>query len=396
MEPLRILHLLAAPYPSLQGTQVYLRGLLHALAGRGHQVALACYGHGLGPSGTWDGSVRLLRAPSLPGYRRLRSGPDLVKPLLDGGLALRIGLSARWAQVIHAHNYEAPLAAYGARVLWRRPVVYTAHNTMESELPEYFCGRLGQRAARGLGAWLDGHIPRRADIALALSAAGKRDLVRLGCQRVAYTPPGVDPEDLAGARPERARSRYRLAGRTWVVYAGNPDAYQDLELLLQAVRRLPRLGLLLVAHCSLEPLERRCEALGIAPQRRRLVQARDWPSTRDVVAAASFAALPRRTCYGFPIKLLNYLGLGKAVVAGMDGLGDMAGVLPVPAGDPQAMAEAFGSLLRDPGRCRALGETGARVVLRDWSWSGGITQLERIYLELLQRRSGRLGATLGP
>ncbi len=396
MEPLRILHVFAAPYPSLQGSQVYMKGLLHALADRGHQVALACYGHGLGPARSWEGSVRLLRAPGLPGYRRLRSGPDVVKPLLDAGLALRVGWAARWAQVIHAHNYEAPLAAYGARALWRRPVVYTAHNTMESELPAYFSGRLGRRAARELGAWLDARIPRRADIALALSASGERALRRLGCRRVACTPPGVDLQDLAGACPERASRRYRLAGRAWVVYAGNPDAYQDADLLLRALARVPRLGLLLASHASLEPLRRRCDALGIAPRRRRLVRARDWPSVRDIVVAADFAALPRRTCAGFPIKLLNYLGLGKAVVAARDTAPAMAGVLPVPPGDPQAMAGAFDSLLRHPERCRVLGEAGRQVVRRDWSWGVRITQLEGIYMELLERRDGGLGATLGP
>ena len=78
--PLRIVQVAALGFPSDQGSQVYVRGMCRALARRGHELRLACYGHG---QWEWDGEFELLRAPSIPGYSRLRAGPDLVKPWLD-------------------------------------------------------------------------------------------------------------------------------------------------------------------------------------------------------------------------------------------------------------------------------------------------------------------------
>ena len=103
---LRIIQAAAMPFPSPQGSQVYLRGLARALARRGHDVTVACYAHGLGEA---DASYRVVRTPPVPGYCSLRAGPDLIKPWLDLALAVRLaGLSA---DLVHAHNYEAPLAA---------------------------------------------------------------------------------------------------------------------------------------------------------------------------------------------------------------------------------------------------------------------------------------------
>ena len=42
---MHILHVACMPYPSMQGSQVYLRGLMKAQAKR-HNVSLLCYGHG--------------------------------------------------------------------------------------------------------------------------------------------------------------------------------------------------------------------------------------------------------------------------------------------------------------------------------------------------------------
>ena len=120
MRPLRIVQAAAFPYPTSQGSQVYVRGMARALARRGHQVTVACYAHGIGAD---DPGVSVVRTPHIPGYNNLRAGPDLVKPLLDLALAARIASIP--ADVVHAHNYEAPLAAALAGRRRPVPVSYT-------------------------------------------------------------------------------------------------------------------------------------------------------------------------------------------------------------------------------------------------------------------------------
>ena len=85
--PLRIVQAAAFPFPSPQGSQVFVRGMARALARRGHEVTVACYAHGLG---TPDPEYRVVRTPAIPGYRNLRACPDLVKPALDPALAVQI------------------------------------------------------------------------------------------------------------------------------------------------------------------------------------------------------------------------------------------------------------------------------------------------------------------
>lgn len=209
--------------------------MARALARRGHEVTIACYGHGTGPAP--DG-VRIVRTPVVPGYDNLRAGPDLVKPVLDAALALRLCLED--ADVFHAHNYEAPLAAYIARAVRGTPVVYNNHNTMAEELHRYFEHPLAQRMAKVAGIALDHAVPRFADACVAISEDVVPELRRLGCRNVTHVPPGVEPEDLKGADREGTRRRYKLEDRVWVVYAGNPDAYQDLEDLVDAVLGIPQ------------------------------------------------------------------------------------------------------------------------------------------------------------
>lgn len=291
---MRVLELAACPYPLHQGSQVYLRGTALALARAGHDVSILAYGHGEGEA---DREVRLLRGPALPGYRRTRAGPDPVKPLLD--LALAAQASTVSCDVVHAHNYEALAAALLARARTGIPVVYAAHTLLEEELPTYVSR--GRRLAGAAGGLIDATLPRQADAAIALSRRGAERLRALGCRRVWHIPPGIHPEDVEGVEP------LRIDERPTLVYAGNPDRYQDLHVLFAAMHLLPDVRLLLVSGASWEGWD-----VGAAT----VVHARSWAEVRRWIAGADVAAQPRAVCAGFPLKLLNYLALGvPAVVA---------------------------------------------------------------------------------
>ncbi len=366
------------PFPSAQGSQVYVHGMARALARRGHRVTVACYAHGEGPV---DPALRLLRAPAVPGYDRLRAGPDLVKPWLDLAMAGQLARRAGDFDVIHAHNYEAPLAGYLARAVSGVPVVYNNHNTMAEELPSYFLRPGARRLARLGGRLLDRSIPRWADATVAISEEAVPLLEGLGCQRVSHVPPGIDPEDLVGGRRAATRARLGLGLRPWVVYAGNPDAYQDLETLVDAVCRLPELGLLMV---SASPLDRwQLRARGLPEARKRFVVTSSWPQVRDLLAASDLAGLPRQVCSGYPIKLLNYLGMGLPTVACQGSARPIAGVLSVPNGDVPAFALALQGLATDPARRAALGRAARADVHDRFTWEACAVRLERVYEGLL-------------
>lgn len=373
--PLRVVQAAAFGFPSMQGSQVYVRGMARALARRGHQVTVACYAHSQGEP---DPEYDVVRTPSVPGYARLRAGPDLVKPLLD--LALARVLARQVADIVHVHNYEAPLSAILARPWQRAPLVYSAHNTMGDELHTYFEGRLARRLARLGGRALDRTVPRLADHAIAISPDTVPVLEGLGCRAVSCVPPGVDPEDLAPARP------LELPPGPWVIYAGNPDRYQDLDVLVAAMRRLPEVGLLLVSASPLDEFE------GLGLPRLRCLVTEDFQVVRRALAAADLAALPRATCRGFPIKLLNYLGMGLPTVAAAGSAPPMPGLVRVADRDPEAMAGAIRSLCTDSTRRRALGVEARAHVLEHCTWAARGAELEALYRSLLRGRGRPAGA----
>ena len=379
--PLTIVQAAAFGFPSLQGSQVYVHGMSRALASRGHRVVVACYGYGEGEP---DGSYEVARIPSVPGYRRVRSGPDPVKPILDVALAgLLARLSAR-ADIVHAHNYEAPIAAYLARMLTGCPVVYNNHNTLSEELPQYFQGARAKRLAKWTGGALDRTVPRRADAAIAISERAQPVLEELGCRNVTHVPPGVDPSDLVGADGERVRAKLALDERPWVVYAGNPDAYQDLEILLGAMEQLEEPGLLMVSASPWGDWERRAECL--PPHRRRLVTVQSWAETRDHIAAGDVAALPRTQCTGFPIKLLNTLGLGKPTVCSSGSWQSLPGAVEVANGDIGAFAHSLKRLCADDSMRKSLGKQAQTHVRENCTWEARAADLEAVYERVIEEK----------
>jgi glycosyltransferase involved in cell wall biosynthesis len=342
--------------------------MLRALVGRGHRVGLACYAHG---EPMVEEGYALLRTLAPPGYRRMRAGPDLVKPALDLALAALVAQSP--AQLLHAHNHEGALvAALGAR---GRPIVYSAHTLMEEELPTYLSSRWAGPMRR-LGGGLDWLVPQLCDQVMAISPRAAKELRRQGARGVELIEPGVSAADLAEVEPLRA------GPGPWVVYAGNPDRYQDLPVLLEAMRKLPDVGLLLVGASGFEEHDLR----GIA--RLHVVRSSNFGEIRAWIAGADVAALPRATCAGFPIKLLNYLGMGVPTVAARGSARELPGVVVVPDRRPAEMASALARLLEDPARAE-LGRHARQHVLERWTWERRVLGVEECYGRALEGRRGR-------
>ncbi len=364
--PLHIVQAAAFPYPTAQGSQVFVRGMARGLAERGHEVTVVCYAHG---DGHLDSNYSVRRTPRIPGYSNLRAGPDWVKPFLDVALIERI--ASVKADIVHAHNYEAAIAALMAKQITGIPVVYNAHNTMGEELPTYFQARSMRAIASRFGNWLDKTVPRLADHAVVLNPTAVQTLLELGCDAVSCVEPGVDPADFDGQVPAN------LPGERWVVYAGNPDQYQDLDVLIEAMRLIPDVGLLLVSASSLRDWE------GCGLQRLQCIQTSDFDVVKGCIAACEVAALPRSVCSGFPIKLLNYLGLGVPAVVAAGSAPDLPGVVAFENGNSRAMAEAILQLMDAPARRAALGDEARAHVSSACTWAARASDLEAIYAEVL-------------
>ena len=329
----------ACPYPVPQGSQVYLRETAHALALAGHDVRIVTYGHGAGGD---DGAFPLHRAPRLPGFRRTAAGPSLAKPLADAALVrtLRRVVRDHAIDVVCAHNYEGLLVALAAG---KRPIVYFAHNLMFDELPQYFPHRMSGAWKRA-GHWLDRCLPRRADAVVAPHARLAEALRGLGCAEnaVHVAPPAVDVAAFTPCVAEDAVPP--------VLYAGNLDRYQNLPLLSEAMRFLrqdlpdARLVVASAQPCALLDAEH--------------VAVPVFDALRAVLAQDAVVALPRVSWTGYPIKLLNAMASGHAVVAcesAAHPLRHGENGLVVPDNDARAFASALLRCMTDPALRTRLG-----------------------------------------
>ena len=97
------------------------------------------------------------------------------------------------------------------------------------------------------------------------------------------------------------------------------------------------------------------------------------------MAAADVAAIPRTVCSGYPIKLLNSLGLGVPTVVAAGSSQPLPGVIEVPNGDAPAMAKAIESLVSDPDRLVELGAVARAHIREHCTWDARARELEGIY-----------------
>jgi glycosyltransferase involved in cell wall biosynthesis len=344
--------------------------LARGLAGRGHAVHLVSWGDA---------------APDLP-------GPHPARFVRDALLLVRLARCVRrqGIDVIHAHNYEAAVVGLVVARATGRPLVYHGHSALADELPMYFARPFGRRLAGAVGRFLDAEVPRRADFCIAVTEELGAVLRRRGVSDAALaciTPAG-SPADLGTLPGPRAPS-------ACVCYAGNLDGYQNLGFLLRTFARVrarvSTARLVVVTHAA--------GALPPVGDGVEIVQAATYADVRERLAAADVAVSPRVERSGFPMKLLNYMAAGKAIVAASGsskGLVDGLTGLIVRDGDEDAFADAIVSLLADPALRQRLGAAARQAVESPEPWEAVLDRLESIYRAVTDPRAASAGRVLLP
>lgn len=139
-------------------------------------------------------------------------------------------------------------------------------------------------------------------------------------------------------------------------------------------------------------LEAQVRALGVERSVHFLGYRRDVP---QILAALDLFVLSSHL-EGLCTSLMDAMAMKKPLVATRVGgvpevVEEWVNGLLVPAKDPQALAQAVITLLKDPARRKAMGEAGRKIVEEKFHVDIMVNKTEELYMELLRQKSKQKG-----
>lgn len=383
--------LVLAPHPFFQhrGTPIAVRLLCEALGRAGHAVDLATFHEGQDVD---MAGVAVHRIPNLKGITGIRPGFSLKKLAADRHLFRLAGelLGRNRYDLIHAMEE----AAFMARSLGRRfgvPYIYDMDSSLAAQMAERF-------------AWLKPLSPimRAAEARAVRNSAG----VVAVCQALEDTARQHSPatpilrlEDVSllgvdSLRDDAPMEPLGVEGRL-VMYVGNLEPYQGIDLLLEAFAlaapQAPEARLVVVGGpAGIPGYEAKAEALGLA-DRVHFVGPRPPGQLGQVLAQAEVVVSPRIKGGNTPMKIYSYLDCGRPLLATdlathTQVLDDDIALLVQPT--PRAMAQGLLKLLGDQDLGQRLAQAARQRVAAEYSLPAFEAKLLGFYDELEARLAG--------
>lgn len=346
---MKILVLAPQPFFTQRGTPIAVRLLLETLAERGDVLDVLVYPDG---EDVEIANCRILRVPALPGTRGIGPGFSLKKLIADAVLAPMAAwrmLRGRYDLVIAVE--EAAYIAWVLRPILGVPYIFD----VDSSIPEQINDK------KPLPGWLyrflvavEARAARGAVGALTCCRA-LEDLVR------GHAPdlPIQTIEDITMLEPDQGTPPPAdvPADAPAVMYVGNLESYQGVDLLIDGFARLdPDLPANLViiggAADHIAAGRARAEAAGIG-HRTHFLGPRPVEKLGEYLRAAAVVASPRTQGRNTPMKIYSYLDCGRPLIATRlpthtQVLDDEIAMLVEPTADD--MARGLTELLADPAR----------------------------------------------
>jgi glycosyltransferase involved in cell wall biosynthesis len=331
------------------------------------------------------------------------SAPDAVEEARAAGLrVVELDRSSRWSlrpwqrltrllrderiDIVHSHKYGSNV--WGALVTRAAAVpVFVAH--------EHSWSYEGDPLRVLLDRYVVG---RRAQAVIAVSALDRRRMIereRLPGELVVLQPNGIAPVPPGDAN--RLRAELGCGPETPIVgFVGRLSPEKRVDLLLGAIARLAAGGVApICAIVGAGPAEQELRAaalrLGIADRVRFLGQRDDALA----VAAGFDVAVLASDREGCPLAVLEYMALGRAIVATRVGgvpdlVEDGRQALLVAAGDEERLAASIGRLLGDADLRGSLGAAAREVQQRSFDLDAVVRRIENLYERLLAARTDAL------
>ncbi len=378
---MRILFLAPQPFFEVRGTPLAVRAMVETLAGLGHHVDLLTYPQGAPFA---HPGVTHLRSARLP-VGRVKPGPSFAKLALDVPFIARAAwrvLRGRY-DAVHAVEEAAHLIAPVAR-LARVPLVMDVDSAIPDQLRESGFAR------RGPLLWCAERLERyalgRAAIVVTVCDSLTRGVYsRAPAARVFQI---EDPPLVAGAAPVASvatlRTSLGLDERPVALYSGNFEAYQGVELLVDAAALLPDVQIVFMGG-EAEHVRTMQARVPSAGARCVFTGKRPPEELAAFLTLAGVVVSPRCRGVNTPFKLYTYLASGRPLVATRIAthtqlLDDTLAMLVDPT--PEGIAAGIRVVLARPAAAAERAARGRALIEREYSRARYAEKVARAYAAL--------------
>ena len=316
---MHILMIAPEPFFEPRGTPFSEFHRIRALTSLGHTVDLATYPFGRDVDLPGLSIHRSLKPPFIS---RVRIGPSWIKAVLDAALALtaiRLALTRRY-DAVHSHEEGGAIGVWLAKALGI-PHLYDMHSSLPQQVTNF-----GYAEATWLARvllWLERMMIRRSKVVIVICPELEETVRRLHATVptvLIENAPGSGDAPVAGSGAAIRASLGLPADTPVVLYTGTFEAYQGLDLLLDAMkvvsRARPAARLVLVGGdaAQVAALRQRVTALGLSDE---VICVGQRPSDEipAYLDAATLLVSPRSTGTNTPLKIYQYLRSGRPIVA---------------------------------------------------------------------------------
>lgn len=366
---MRILLIAPQPFYSERGTPIAVRLLAETLCADGHQVDLLTYHLG---QDIVCPNLRIVRCAAVPGIRDMPIGISLKKIICDVSLSLRL-LQMLWTtryDVVHAVE-ESLFPAALLSMFSSRRLVYDMDSLLSEQVADKW--RALKPLTFVLGA-IERIAIRKCDRVLAVCEdLAVKVRAYVPGERVIVLPDVPMPRATTSAVQEQLRKHVR-DDETLLLYVGNLEHYQGVELLLHALQRVDcsrPCKLIVIGGESghIEQHTNKARELGIAAKV-LFLGPRPVADLAYYLEQADILVSPRSMGQNTPMKIYSYMQAGKAILATrirshLQVLDDSCALLTEPT--PTALAAGLTQLLGEPGLCTQLGAMASSRVESEFS-----------------------------
>ena len=396
---MRILYFADIRFPLERANGIQSMETCHALARRGHDVHLVVRPDTHAPARDPFEYYGVTKNARLIVERVPGAGPHLTRRI--NYLVHAVGRSAGGARADIVMTRDLAVASLLLRLPSRLlrlparpPLVYESHGyapEVAAALPDLVstahapsAAKLARLAMRESFVWrhADGYVTITNGLASAHTA-------RFGGRaRVAVVPDGARLVPPGTGHP-------RTVALVTVAYAGHLYAWKGVDVLLDAIARVPEVRGLIIGGQEQEPdlarlrtlasrlgIESRVTFTGLLPP----------SAVAGALVQADILALPNpasaiSTHSTSPLKLFEYMAAGKAIVASnlpaiREVLTDEITALLVTPGNPDALAAGILRLAGDSGLRGRLADAALQAVA-EYSWDRRAERLEALFTEVL-------------